>query len=263
MKIVQYIQAELIKLKYLPIMWLSGVVVFTVSVIVFAAHFLDINSVAELGKNPWNKIHFAGRAMYGVFIATPFVVLLVSAALYLEHHSNMFKYQYTVPSNRAYIFFSKVISILLVILFTSLLFIIGLTVCGYILDFFLPEMEFRYYNPLNTEAIKMLLHLFVALLGIVGIQLFLSFYFKGFLVPAGFGVVAFIVGLILGGSDSPLALYFPYSYPIIVKDFGMFRYEKIKIIEYSILNNVQFHSLGWFVIMILTTTIFETKKNIT
>ena len=54
---------------------------------------------------------------------------------------------------------------------------------------------------------------FVASLGIVGIQFWLSFRFKNFIVPLGIGMTLVIVGLI--ASRAPEAIYFPYAYNVL------------------------------------------------
>lgn len=261
MTILRYIGAEFIKLRYLPIVWLSGVVVFAVLLIVFSAHFIDVNSIS-FDVDPWRRTLVACRGIFSVFMAIPFVVLLISAALYVEHQSNAWKYQYTVPTNRMIIVLSKLITILLWVITTIFLLTLGLILVGYVLDAFLPEYEFAYYRIPYLIFVERLSHNFVSLLGVIGIQYFLSFRFKGFLIPASIGIVAFLSGLILGSTNNAAALYYPYSYPIIVDDMGMFKLDKVGIVEYGMLNNVEVYSIIVFLIFVGITCVLEQRRNI-
>ncbi len=259
---LRLIQAEFIKLKYLPIFWLCGVVVLTVFAIVFSAHFVDVNRVATLGGNPWQRINIASVGVFSVFMSIPFSVLLFSAALYLEHQFSIFKFQYTAPLHRAFTVINKLLTLLLIISFVFLLLIGSIFICGHLLDFFLPEMEFKYYTFQCLPFAQKLAHTFLSLLGLLSIQLFLGFRFKGFLIPAGFGVFAFIVGLILGSTDNAMALYFPYSYPFVVQDYNMFRIENIEVISYGWINSIEIRSFIFFLFFVSLTVFMESRRNV-
>lgn len=261
MTFLRYISAEFIKLRYLPIMWLSAVVVFAVMLIVFSAHFIDVNSI-RFDVDPWRRTLVACRGIFSVFMAIPFIVLLVSAALYVEHQSNAWKYQYTVPIDRMVIVISKLVTILLWVIATIFLLTLGLIMVGYILDAFLPEYEFAYYKIPYWIFVERLSHNFISLLGVIGIQYFLSYRFRGFLLPASIGIVAFLCGLILGTTNNTAALFYPYSYPIIVDDMGMFKLDKVGIVEYGVLNNVELYSIIVFLLFVVMTGVIEQRRNI-
>ncbi len=262
MKLIRLIQAEFIKLKYPPIYWLCGFVLFTVLTIIFLSHFVDVDSVASLGKNPWKKIGNAGRAIFSVFMGIPFIVLLISASVYIEHQSNTWKYQYTAPMSRSMPFYGKLLALLLVVIVVIMGLSIGLLVCGYLLDYFMPEMEFGYHTPMYLDFLTKMLHTFLSFLGVFAVQYFLSFRFKGFLIPASIGVVGFVVGIIFGSMDNPLALYFPYTYPAISQNHGLFLIERIPIVDYGGINNVEIHSLLYFAFFIALGNFIEIKKNV-
>lgn len=261
MTFVKYINAEFIKLKYLPSIWLSGVVVMAVLVIIFAAHMIDVNAI-DLNVDPWRKTLVACKGIFSTFMAIPFVVLFVSAALYIEHQSNAWKYQYTIPTSRVFVVLAKIAAILIWIIVTIIVLTIGLILVGHLLNYFLPEYEFSYYKIPYFHFLESISHSFIALLGVIGVQYFLSFRFTGFLIPASIGIVAFICGLILGSINNKLALYFPYSYPVIVKDHGMFITDKIGIKEIGWLNNVELFSIGVFLFFVAITCFLERYRNI-
>jgi len=259
---IKYIQAEFIKLRYPPILWLIGATVFSITVLIYFAHYNDVESVAAIGKNPWNKLWDASIGIFSIFMKVPFLVLLISAAIFIESHNNTWKYQYCAPVKRTTILAVKLISILLIIIFTYALLAIGTFCVAYILNFILPETEFSYYSihfsSYSTKALYTLLNS----LGIIGIQFFLSIRFKGFLVPAVIGIVAFIIGLIVGITNTPVSHYFPYAYTLIGQDFNMFTIDNIGIKDWGWINSVQVYSLITFTIFTSLGIFLEHKKSV-
>ncbi len=260
---IKTLRAEFIKLKYPPIFWLTAVVLFVMMAVMFASHFLDVNSVAGLGDNPWRKLIVATNGIFFIFMAIPFIVLLVGAAIYIEHQANAWKHLYVAPKHRISTIVVKLITLLLWLLFTIIALCICMVICGYMLDFFLPELEFGYFPILFSKMLSSFSHSIIALLGVLGIQFFLSLRFKGFLLPACIGVIGFVVGIIIGSLNNPLSKFYPYSYPLIVKDVGMFRTDKIGIIEYGWLNTIELSSIACFVVFVSLALILESKRSIT
>jgi len=223
---------------------------------------MDPSSIGGLGENPWNKLFFANNAMFSTFMATPFVVLFISAVVFIEHQSNAWKFQYTSPVSRISIVLSKLITFTLSMMAFFLVLSIMTIVVGYLLDFFLPELEFSFNRIGLFSYYKASVHLFISLLGIIAIQFFLSYQFKGFLVPASFGILSFILGLILGTVNNPAAKFFPYSFPLVSKDVGMFNNDGLNIIDYGFINSIQLSSIIFFLIFTILLLIFESRKNI-
>ena len=262
MSFLKSIQAELIKLKFPPILWLMGFSLCSVLGIVFISHILDINNIVALGKNPWSKVWKAGVGIFSIFIANPFVIMLISAAVFIEHQSNTWKYLYTTPKNRSHLFYAKLAAIILFIIGTISILSLGLLLCGYLLNFIFPEIEFSYYTPPILQLIGQFIHTVLSLLGVIGIHYFLSHRFKGFLVPASFGVIAFIVGIIIGALNKPIALYYPYAYPIVGQEHNMFRTNNVGIVDYGWVNNVEFFSILYFVFFIVLANVLEVRKQV-
>lgn len=260
--IFKSISAELLKLKSTYVLWLALLVVSFISFVVFIGHYLDVNSMARIGENPWDRIGNAGHAILSIFMLNLFSVLIISASAFVENKSSGWKLLYTYPRYRSTIFYSKLLVILIVVLLTICAVAFGLIITGYGLDLLRPEYEFRYYPIGLLEFTNGLIHSFLALLGVIGIQYFLSLQFKNFLIPTGIGVIGFIMGLILGTLNTPKSLYCPYSYPLIVKDFNMFTIDKVGVVQYGWLNNVEIYSLICFVVFVVIAHILEIKKNI-
>lgn len=260
---IKTLRAEFIKLKYPPIFWLTAVVLLVMIAITFASYYLDVNSVVRLGDNPWRKMIIATNAIFFIFMAIPFVVLLIGAAIYIEHQANAWKHLYVAPRHRMSTVLVKLITLLFWFLMTSVALCICMILCGYLLDFFLPEIEFGYFPILFSKMLTTFAHSTIALLGIFGIQFFLSFRFKGFLLPACLGIIGFVVGIIIGSLNNPLAKFYPYSYPLVVKDVGMFRTDKIGIIEYGWFNSIELSSIACFVVFVSLALVLESRRSVT
>lgn len=256
------ISAELSKLRYAPILWLCIFVLLMVTGIIFAASYMDQGNIVQLGKNPWSRHMTAGLGILGVFMLVPFTIMLVSTSVFIENHSRGWKYVYSTPRSRSHIFYAKLIAIFIVIiLITCVIFLLNI-LCAYLLDFLLPEIEFRYHEMLLSQILPSYAHVLISILGIIGIQYFLSLRFKGFLVPMSFGIIAFIVGIIVGSLNKPLALYYPYSFPNIVRDYHMFTIDEIGVVQHGWLNNVEIHSIIVFVFFIVLGNILELRKDV-
>ena len=254
------ISAEFTKLKYPPIYWLVGFVVSIMSALIFASHYFDVNNTARINVDPWMKLMTASNSILAVFISVPFLVLFISAAVFIEHHSNIWKQQYVSPFSRSKIYYSKLLTLLLCILITFGLIIIMTTLCGYFLNMILPEVEFAFYSPPIGKWIQTSIRVFISLLGIIGIQYFLSLRFKGFLIPASIGIVFFVVGVIVGSMNNPISKFFPYSYPMIFRDHKMFTIDKVNIVDYGMFNSVELSSVVCFVLFVILGNIFELRR---
>ena len=164
MSFVKSISSELTKLKYAPILWLVTISLVSVSVIVFMSNYMDVNSVVKMGQSPWSRNLMAGHAIFSIFILIPFCVMFISTAVFVENHASGWKFIYTAPKFRTYIFYSKLVTILVSIFFLLLL-MQGLIVSTlYILDFIMPEFEFRYFQPDLKDFFVGFVHTYICLL---------------------------------------------------------------------------------------------------
>lgn len=259
---IHYIQAEFTKLKYPPIIWLICATVISISVLIYFAHYHDIESVSTIGKNPWLKIWGAGIGLFSIFMKVPFLVLLISAAIFIENQNNTWKYQYSAPVSRSKILMIKLCSLFILIILTYVIYAVSILGVAYLLNFLRPETEFSYYPIAFNEFASRALLTVINSLGIIAIQFFLSLRFKGFLVPAAIGIVAFIIALIVGITNTPISQYFPYAYPLIGQDFNMFTIDRIGIIDWGWINSVQVLSIITFIVFIVLSLSMEKNRKV-
>jgi len=262
LKIAKAIHSELIKLKYPPILWLVVFVVAITLVIVFTAYYIDIHKSVRLGVNPWIRVNTAGQTIFAMFVGTPFVILLISAILFIEHQNLGFKQLYALPKRREILLLYKLLAIFLCLLTTIALLIFGLIIIGYSLNVIYPETEFTFYKMPLLALLKSFGSYIISALGIIGIQYFLSVRFKGFLAPASFGILAYVVGFIITSIDNVIALYFPYCYTMIAKENDLFKLSSFDVKQYGILNEIELYSIIVFLTFILLTLYTERKRSI-
>lgn len=247
---IRTLKAELIKLKYQPIYWLMFGAVFSIVVLVFFVHYNDVEAITTIGENPWEKVWNATLGILSIFMTIPFLVLLIGSVIFIENHNNTWKYQYTVPFTRSTLVGYKLLAVLVVILAVYLSLVTITLFASYFLNYLMPEIEFAYYPLKLTSFVKGISTTFINSLGIIGLQLYLSLRFRGFLLPVTVGIVCFILAFIIGVSNTPISHYFPYCYPLIGQDFNMFTIDRIGITDFGIFNSVQIYSVVVFIFFV-------------
>lgn len=255
-------RSEFIKLKYPPIIWLSCIILLITISIIFSAHYLDVHNAVSLGRNPWERLFKSGIAIYRLFISVPFIVLFVSTAIYLERSNNGFKQLFTLPYSRSRLLIDKLLAILFCISILLLSLVLGLMVCGAIINIIYPEYEFNYYPLPIIDLIRSTCLTFISLLGIIGIQFFLSLRFKGFLLPTSLGILSYVISLILSSVNSRISLYFPYCYPTISRENGMLNNHLLGIQESHFLNHIEISSFIVFLLFATLGIVLERKRNL-
>lgn len=241
-------RAELIKLKHSPVWYILLLGIVLTASGVFLGHLLDAHNMVKLNMDPWQRYFRASLAIFNLFIVVPYLLLMVSATVFIEQRANAWKYLYTLPPSRGMFFFTKLALIALLYLFSLAMLVTGLVLSGYWLNFFRPEYEFIYYQPNLLALAQNMGHFFIASLGLIAWQYWLSLRFKNILVPLGIGVFGFVLGIIMSVTGQKIALYLPYALPMIVKDLDMFKNDHVAPSLINSLNNVELHSIALFLL---------------
>lgn len=256
------LRAEVIKLKRSPVWYILLLGIFLTTSGVFFAHLWDTHNMVKLNFDPWERYFQASLAIFNLFIVVPYLVLLVSAVIFIEQRANAWKYLYTLPPSRAAFFFVKLVLIVGLYTFSFFVLLMGLVASGYWLNLFRPEYEFYYYTPDLLYLSQEFGHFLIASLGLMAWQYWISLRFKNILAPLGIGVLGFVFGIIMSVTGQKIALYLPYSLPMIVRDFDMFRNEHIVPSFINGLSNVELHSIVYFVIFTVLGLIWERKREV-
>lgn len=256
------IQAEFIKVKSTPIIYLIAFCWIFISGIGFLANTVDVHNRVELNVNPWDRFFSGSMAIFSIFVLSPVITLLVSTFQQIEQKANSRKYLYTTPTRRITIYFSKLVTILVVIIFTTFFLLLFITLTGYIVDYFYPEYEFVYHSPAFYYLLKTSFRAVLSCLGIIGLHYFLSTISKTFLLPMGIGILGFIMGFILASTNSKATMLFPFAYPILVQDFDAFPTDHRVVVFGDWLTNMEVYSTAYFLVFILIGCLYEVRRGV-
>lgn len=211
---ISSIKNELIKLKKTFAFWLSIISAISFPALFFLVYFFKYKAqIPKTGINPWEKFMTIQIENSIPFLIPMFIVLITSLIVQIEHKSLGIKHLFTLPVPKWSIYFGKLTIVLLTIIVTYIYYYLVMLLSGTLLGFIHPELAFLDFLPEHLKYIKILWTSFVASLGIVGIQFWLSFRNKNFIIPLGVGMLLAIVGVIV--SQAPESIYFPYSFSIL------------------------------------------------
>jgi len=259
---MKLILAEFIKMKWSAIPYIVAFVLTLISGILLFSYSLDNHMVINIGENPWVSFCRTSFGLFSLILLIPLAVLIVSSSVFTEHRANAWKYLYTLPQSRAAIYFSKLLSLLCVI-YASLLGLLIVTLgSGYLLSLSFPEMEFTYFQPEFNNLFSTLNHCFVSLLGVIGLQYYISLRFKNILLSVGLGLFGFVMALILTSIPKKVILFMPFTLPMVVQDFGMMNFPHRTQVMSSWLTNVELYSIAFFVFFIMLGCVLEIKRNV-
>ncbi|MBS1548301.1 ABC transporter permease [Amniculibacterium sp. G2-70] len=145
------------------------------------------SGITDSTINPWKFI--LGRSVFlFLYMLYPILVsLFVHACCDVEYRNSNYRILFTVPISKSKIFISKVLFILLIVLFSTLLSYVAFLGSGYILGITFPNMGFQNYDY-REVIFYIFLKFHIMLSAIAMIQLALSLFFKNFIYPIGFSM---------------------------------------------------------------------------
>ncbi|WP_439130628.1 ABC transporter permease [Polaribacter sp.] len=208
------IKNEILKLKSTFTLWLAVISAVFIPVIYFFYYILKYKSLIPAdGINPWEKF-MTQQIMVSCSLLTPlFIVLITSLIIQIEHKSSALKYLFSLPVPKWSIYFGKLTVSVLLVSFIYILFFLAMLIVGSIVGLIHNELNFLDYFPNYQKPLKLVFRSFFSILGIIGIQFWISFRIKNFIAPLGIGIILVISGLIVYKTGE--SLYFPYAYSSI------------------------------------------------
>ncbi len=169
---------------------------------------------------PWEQHFGMGWQALASFLLPMFVILICSLIPQIEYRNNGWKQAFSSPQSIGNIFFSKFLTIHIMILLLFVLFNIFLIGSAVIANWINPHYAFL-KSPINWSALfKLDLKTYLSVLGMSAIQYWLSLRFRNFIAAIGIGLALLITSLI--------AIPFwenvdklPYAYPLLtMKNFA-------------------------------------------
>lgn len=210
---------ELIKLKETFAFWLTIISAVLFPILFFIAYNLKHETLTpEIGINPWDKFMSTQIQNSIPFFIPMFIVLITSLIMQIEHNSLGIKNIFALPVPKWSVYFGKLTIVLLAIITTYIYYYTTILISGAALGAIHSDLSFLNFHPDYFKYIKILSTSFIASLGIIGIQFWLSFRYQNFIIPLGIGMFFAIVGIII--SQAPQSVYFPYSFTVLSVTLG-------------------------------------------
>jgi hypothetical protein len=209
------IRSEIIKTKRSAAFWLSLVGAAVIPTIFFLGYVIEPQGSYNRG---WAIHLMQGWQVFNAFLLPMFVILVCSLIPQIEYKNNAWKQVFASPQTLGNIFFSKYLTILLMVVFLFLVFNILL-----ILAAIVPNLFYSKYTFIDTDIDWSQLGLLnfktmISLLALISLQYWMSLRFKNFIIPIGIGLGMLIVGLILYQLHWKHVYKIPYAFPAITME---------------------------------------------
>ncbi len=191
------LKAEAQKLRHSGMVWLClGAAAFIPILMTIIGFNMPWDSPVD---ERWNKVIENNLQAFTGFFFPLFVVIMMVRLVYLEHRSDTWKLVETQPVSKAAIYFAKWEIAVLISLATLLALIIFGVIGGYILQWGKPSLKLDQSSVDWGRIARIVSRYWVASLGIISIQYFLSLLMKSFAWPMSIGLIAIIAGSIFTG----------------------------------------------------------------
>lgn len=237
-------RAELLKTKRTASFWLSVLGAAFVPVLLFIALFTDSDAATNLAKDPWTKYFNMGWQILSVFLLPMYIILVSTLITQIEYKNNTWKQVFASPQSMATIFFSKFLTIHLMILFCFALFNFFMILAAVLGNLINSKYTFLSRSIDWDMLVRLNLKVYLSVLGISAIQYWLSLRFKNFIAPVGIGL-ALVIGSIIALNFHWEHIYkFPYSFPILTYDY-------LQKSGRPFLENHEWNSIGYFLFFIV------------
>ena len=240
MNLIISIKAEIIKTKRSASFWLSILGAMVIPGIFFLAYII------EPGKSysqTWD-IHFLqGWQVFNAFLLPMFIILICSLIPQIEYKNNAWKQVFASPQSIGNIFFSKYLTIFIMVLFLFLAFNILLILAAIIPNFFYNKFTFLSGSFDWTQVARLNVKTFISLMAIISFQYWLSLRFRNFIVPIGIGLGLLVTALILYQFQWKHIYKVPYAFPVLTM-------EGIRETEFK-LQNHELNAIGYFLFFTL------------
>lgn len=236
------LRADLIKTKRSAAFWLCFIGAGFIPSIFLIGYLVEPKkAAARLIIQPWESHFMNGWQSFATFLLPMFVIIVCSQIIQIEYKNNTWKQVFASPQSLANIFLSKLVTIMVMTLFLFLMFNFFMVGCAVLVNLIYKDFAFLKSSAQWDLLLKMNVKTFVALLGIIAIQYWLSLRIKNFIVPIAIGLALLIGATILFSLWKHVDKY-PYAFPIL--SFFNNSGGGTKKIEFQ---NHELNSIGWFI----------------
>lgn len=238
-------QAELLKTKRTASSWLIVIASAFIPGVYLLLFLLNpVETIKDMGSQPWSVYLSRSWQIFCDFILPIFIILLSTLVTQIEFRNNTWKQVFASPQSFGNIFFSKFLTIHLMIFAFLLLFNILVFMVGFIANLVNPGFAFLEHNVDWEMLFKLNFKTYISVLGISAIQYWLSLRFKNFVISTGIGLALWIGGVIAWALQWEHIYKYPYAFTIL--SFGATQQPGRPFLE-----NHELNSIGYFVVFIL------------
>ena len=246
MNLIISTQSELLKTKRTRTFWFTIIGAFFIPLMLsIGISSGDDAADKALTNDPWSEFLGMGWQLTCIFLLPIYTILVSALLISIEQRNNTWKQVFASPQSMGTIFFSKFLTIQLMLLFCFLLLNVFTILVAVVANLFHPKFNFL-HQPINwPHLLYMNFKAYVATLGISAIQYWLSLRFKNFIAPLGIGMALFIVGVVAIINKWEHVYKYPYALPTLSFD------AVYKMKGRPFLENHEWNSIGYFVVFIL------------
>jgi hypothetical protein len=222
MSLLLSVESELLKTKRTASFWLSIIAAAFIPALFFAAYTLKPEGAyKQLEAQPWGTHFMYGWQSLSNFLFPMYVILICALITHIEFKNNAWKQVYAAPQSVAHIYFSKFITIHLVIFFFFVLFNLFMIISGVLVDVIHPKFTFLEKSIPFERLLKLSLKTYVSILGITAIQYWLSLRLKNFVAPVGIGLGLLIAAIIASAFNWEHIFKIPFAHPALTLKYMM------------------------------------------
>ena len=209
-------QSELIKSKRSSSFWLSIIAAAFIPALFFCAYYFNPNgSVKQLHNAPW-VLHFSfGWQAMNAFIFPMYVILICTLIPQIEFKNNTWKQVFASPQSIGNIYFSKFLTIHLMIFFFYVLFNLFMILSGVLVNLLNERYTFLDHAIDWKKLMRLNLKTYTSVLGISAIQYWLSLRCKNFIAPVGIGLALLVGSLIAINFHWEHIYKLPFAHPVL------------------------------------------------
>lgn len=239
------ISTELLKTKRSASFWLSIIgAAFIPTLFLLAYTFNSDETLLEMKDTPW-KTHFRFAWQFlSAFLFPMFVILVCTLIPQIEFKNNTWKQVFAAPQSYANIYFSKFLTIHVLILFFYILFNLFLILSGVVANLIHSGYTFL-DQPIDWQnLVKLNTKTYISILGISAIQYCLALKFKNFVAPTGIGLAMLIGSMIAAGIGWKHVFKIPFAHPLLTLKYA-------DMPNRPFLENHEINSLIYFTVFLL------------
>jgi len=179
--------------------------------------FMDITSDGMDGdskKDSFNALFKTGFEIASVAFFPLYTVILCTLLPQIEYRNNTWKQVFSSPQSMSDIFIAKFIHVQQYILLFLVSFNLMLIFVAASVNLIDPSLNMFGKQPNWDAILNYNIKAYLSVMGITALQFWLGLRFKNFFVPVGAGFALWMIGnILLLEFKSPIARYYPYSYP--------------------------------------------------